>query len=199
MGVSRALALCHFERKREIFFVRGQAKEVRKADNGKPRTCLLVRSGSQPPPLRDTSFRGKEGDTRMPVSPCCHFVCSERAFVRGQAKEVRKADNGKPRTCLLVRSGIQPPPLRGTSFRGKEGDTRMPVSPCCHFVRSERAFVRGPSVDARSAPNGKSFWHRKRSPWGDSFFILSPVPFRSHRCTWCGNFLLPFHRTSAFP
>ena len=47
-------------------------------------------------PLRGPSFQRKEGTTRMPLSPCCHFErMREIFFVRGRAKAVRKADHGK--------------------------------------------------------------------------------------------------------
>ena len=51
--------------------------------------------GSQPPPLRGTSFHRKEGDTRMPPSPCCHFErMREIFFVCGQASAVRRGITG---------------------------------------------------------------------------------------------------------
>ena len=53
---------------------------------------------SEPPPLRGTSFQRKEGDTRMPLSPYCHFERKrEIFFVRGQAKDVRIAASWKHR------------------------------------------------------------------------------------------------------
>ena len=52
-----------------------------------------IYSGSQPPPLRGTSFQGKEGECRFPHR---HFERKrEIFFVRGQAKNVRGAGNGK--------------------------------------------------------------------------------------------------------
>ena len=139
-------------------------------------------SGSQPPPLRSTSFQGKEGEPRMPLSPYCHFrgkryenaaspLLSFRANARNlfrlrSRRSGRKAENGKHRaSCdwgsrrfiqaalrrktetgnekdpsaalgmtkrdryishsFSIRHGSQPTPLRGTSFRRKEGGGRM--------------------------------------------------------------------------
>ena len=61
---------------------------------------------------------------------------------------------------------FQPPPLRGTSFHGKEGecrfpmkktyDTRIPLSRIRHFERMrEIFFVRGKAKDVRIAASGK--------------------------------------------
>ena len=153
-------------------------------------------SGSQPPPLRSTSFQGKEGEPRMPLSPYCHFrgkryenaaspLLSFRANARNlfrlrSRRSGRKAENGKHRaSCdwgsrrfiqaalrrktetgnekdpsaalgmtkrgnvsshfFLFRSS-QPPPLRGTSFQGKEGEPRMPLSALSFRANARNLF-----------------------------------------------------------
>ena len=99
----------HFERKREIFFVRGKAKDVRGTTSGKHRT------------------------------PCAP---EERCFMQTDSRMKQKMANEKDpsaplgmtirETALLIFPFIprrfQPPPLRGTSFHGKEGECRFTSS-----------------------------------------------------------------------
>ena len=114
---------CHFERKREIFFVCGQAKDVRIAASGKHRAssesegrCFMqtalrrkTETGNEKDPSAalGSPFQGKglawslspsRGRGEMPLSPYCHFERKrEIFFVRGQAKDVRIAASGKHR------------------------------------------------------------------------------------------------------
>ena len=99
----------HFERKREIFFVRGKAKDVRGTTSGKHRT------------------------------PCAP---EERCFMQTDSRMKQKMANEKDPSAALgitIRANApparlfsplrcQPPPLRGTSFHGKEVVCRFSVS-----------------------------------------------------------------------
>ena len=123
------------------------------------------RLGSEPPPLRGTSFQGKEGVCRLPASS---FRAKARNPFRSRSGK-RGEDGGSRETSHSLRRGItvlhadsftkengngkrkrsldcarddntredvshsfstysvsQPPPLRGTSFQGKEGVCRLP-------------------------------------------------------------------------
>ena len=141
---------------------------ARDDDTERAAPFLSSHLGSQPPPLRGTSFRGKEGVCRLLASS---FRAKARNLFRLRSgKRGEDADHGKHRTLcgvesrcfmqtalrrktetanekdpstalgmtireravshsLSSRSGSEPPPLRGTSFRGKEGVCRLPPSP----------------------------------------------------------------------
>ena len=96
----------HFERKREIFFVRGQAKDVRIAVSGKHRAP----SESEGRCFMQTALR-KKTETGNEKDPSAALGMTKR---------------GNASTHFFLVCGSQPPPLRGTSFHRKEGDTRMP-------------------------------------------------------------------------
>ena len=97
----------HFERKREIFFVRGQTKEARMTDHGKHRTLCGVESRC----FMQTALRRKtETANEKDPSTALGMTIRERAVSHS----------------LSSRGGSEPPPLRGTSFRGKEGVCRLP-------------------------------------------------------------------------
>ena len=113
----------HFERKRDIFFVRGKAKYVRGTATGKhPAPCApKKRCFMQTAPHRKRNT-ANEKDPSVALG-------------------ITIRDNAPP-ARLSSRCGSQPPPLRGTSFQGKEGE--------CHFARirhferkREIFFVRG--------------------------------------------------------
>ena len=130
----------HFERKREIFFVRGKAKDVRGTTSGKHRT------------------------------PCAP---EERCFMQTDSRMKQKMANEKDPSAALgmtIRANApparlfsplrcQPPPLRGTSFHGKEGecrfpmkktyDTRIPLSPISSFRAKREIFLAQRSSDER--------------------------------------------------
>ena len=75
----------------------------------------------------------------------------------------------------------EPPPLRGTSFQRKEGDTRMPLSPYRHFERKrEIFFVCDRSRHGRTADNGK---HRTPCDVGTRCFMQTAL----RRKTETGN------------
>ena len=80
-------------------------------------------SGSQPPPLRGTSFQRKEGDTRMPFSPYRHFERKRDIFfVRDRSGKVRTADSGKHRTLCDVGSRC----FMQTALRRKRETKKIP-------------------------------------------------------------------------
>ena len=99
----------HFERKREIFFVRGKAKDVRGAGNGKPSAPCAPeeRCFMQTAPHRKRNT-ANEKDPSAPLGMTireCRFARIrhfERKrdifFVRGKAKDVRGTASGKHRT-----------------------------------------------------------------------------------------------------
>ena len=208
---------CHFERTREIFFVRGRAKAVRKADHGKhhmpnnwdsrcfmqtalrrktktgnekdPSAALGMTKrenasshffsfrGSQPPPLRGTSFQRKEGTTRMPLSPCCHFErMREIFFVRGETKEVRKADHGKHHMpnnwgsrCFMQTA------LRRKTKTGDEKDPSAALGMTKRENASSHFFsFRGRQPPPLRAPPSKGRREKQRS--GITLFIRCPSP-----------------------
>ena len=117
----------------------------RKAENGKHRTawdwgsrCFMQTA------LRRKTETGNEKDPSAAL---------------GMTKRERYISHS-----LSIRCGSQPPPLRGTSFQGKEGEPRMPLSPHRHFERMrEIFFVRGKTKDVRIAASGK---HRTPCDWG---------------------------------
>ena len=79
---------------------------------------------SEPPSLRGTSFQRKEGDTRMPLSPCCHLERKrEIFFVCDRSRHGRTADNGKHRTpCDVGSRCFMQTALRRKTERGNEKD-----------------------------------------------------------------------------
>ena len=130
----------HFERKREIFFVRDRSGKVRTADSGKHHTLCDVGSRcfmqtalrrkretgnekdpsaaphrvSQPPPLRGTSFRRKEGEEVKPIYPLpVEGGCPKgRGLAEGKKSEAS--------LCLFDR------------LLAEEGECPFPVSPFPH-------------------------------------------------------------------
>ena len=107
----------HFERKREIFFVRGKAKDVRGTTSGKHRTpcapeerCFMQ---------TDSRMKQKMANEKDPSAPL--------------GMTIRE-------TALLIFPFIprrfQPPPLRGTSFHEKEGECRL------HGLLMKKAMIR---------------------------------------------------------
>ena len=153
----------HFEQKREIFYVRGRSGKVRTTDKGKHRTPCNVGTRC----FMQTALRRKR-ETRNEKDPSAALGMTKR---------------GKATSHFFsFRYGSQPPPLRGTSFQRKEGDTRMPFSPYRHFERKrEIFFVHDRSGKVRTADNGK---HRIPSD-----FILGAVfPQKaSRRLAFCAS------------
>ena len=97
----------HFERKREIFFVRGQAKVVREAGNGKHR--MLHVTGDHGASCR-WIYEGKQ-QTANEKDPSAALGMTKR----GNAS----------RPFLFNPERSQPPALRATSFQRKEGECRL--------------------------------------------------------------------------
>ena len=97
----------HFERKREIFFVRGKAKDVRGAASGNPPAPCA-------PPKRcfmQTAPHRKR-NTANEKDPSAALGMTKRG--------------GTSHIVFQSHSGSQPPPLRGTSFQRKEGECLFP-------------------------------------------------------------------------
>ena len=133
---------------RNLFRLRS-GKEARMTDKGKHRTlCDVGTRCFMQTALRRKTERGNEKDPSAAL---------------GMTKRGKATSH-----FFSFRYGSQPPPLRGTSFQRKEGDTRMPFSPYRHFERKrEIFFVRDRSGKVRTADNGK---HRIPSD-----FILGAV------------------------
>ena len=115
----------HFERKREIFFVRGQAKDVRIAASWKHRAssesegrCFMQTA------LRKKTETGNEKDPSAALGMTKRRNASSRFFHSATEANLR--------------------PLRGTSFQRKEGECRLPYSkdfhPHRHFERMREIF-----------------------------------------------------------
>ena len=144
----------HFERKREIFFVCDRSGKVRTADNGKHRTPCDVGSRC----FMQTALR-RERETGNEKDPSAALGMT----IRGKATS----------HFFSFRYGSRPPPLRGTSFQRKEGDTRMPFSPYRHFERKrEIFFVCDRSRHGRTADNGK---HRTPCDVGSRCFMQTAL------------------------
>ena len=89
----------HTLRDHGVSFAKGKANGKRKKH---PRRCL----GSQPPPLRGTSFHRKEGESCPRIaSPYRHFERKrEIFFVCGHERNRRASENGKRRTPYTLGS-----------------------------------------------------------------------------------------------
>ena len=99
----------HFERKREIFFVRGKAKAVRGAASGTPPCSLRPEKTVF---HADRSTQEKEHGKRKRSLGCARDDDTRIPL---------------PRTTFIPLR-CQPPPLRGTSFQGKERECRFTSS-----------------------------------------------------------------------
>ena len=152
--------------------LRGTSFQRKEGDTRIPHPRIVISSENE------TSFSfaiGEEmggqritGDTAL--SATWEHGASCRQLYEGKRKGETKRGNEKDPSAALgmmkrgkatshffsFRYGSQPPPLRGTSFQRKEGDTRMPFSPYRHFERKrEIFFVRDRSGKVRTADNGK--------------------------------------------
>ena len=145
----RRAPVSSFRAEARNFFVRDRARHVRTTDKGKHRTLCDVGSRC----FMQTALRRKR-ETGNEKDPSAALGMTKR---------------GKATSHFFsFRYGSKPPPLRGTSFQRKEGDTRMPFSPYRHFKRKREIFsVRDRSGKVRTADNGK---HRIPSD-----FILGAV------------------------
>ena len=130
----------HFERMREIFFVRGKAKDVRIAASGKH--CAPCESEERCFMQTDSRMKQKMTNEKDPSAPL-GMTIRETAFL----------------IFPFIPRRFQPPPLRGTSFHGKEGecrfpmkktyDTRIPLSPISSFRAKREIFLAHRSSDER--------------------------------------------------
>ena len=155
------LPYCHFERMREIFFVCGQEEAGGKRKTGNTVLHAIGDHGASFEQLYEG--KRKTGNEKDPSA----------------ALGMTKRGNASAHFFLFC--GSQPPPLRSTSFRGKEGEPRMPLSPHRHFERMrEIFFVRGKTKDVRIAASGK---HRPPNDWGSRRFLRAAL----RRKTETGN------------
>ena len=125
----------HFERKREIFFVRGKAKDVRGTASEKhPAPCAPEeRYFMQTTPHRKRNTANEKDPS---------------AALGMTIREYRLSAQ------LSVLCESQPPPLWGTSFHRKEGECRF--ARIRHFERKrEIFFVRGKTKAVRGTASGK--------------------------------------------
>ena len=109
----------HFERKREIFFVGAHERNGRASENGKRRTPYASES-------RRFKQAGKANGQRKKHPRLCLGGRYEKMLLT--------------HSCLF-RCVSQPPPLRGTSFHRKEGESCPRIaSPYRHFERKREIF-----------------------------------------------------------
>ena len=138
---------CHFERKREIFFVRGQAKDVRIAASGKHRApsesegrCFMQTA------LRRKTETGNEKDPSAALGMTKRGNASFHSFSTCCGSQPRLAALSSPFQGKGL-AWILPP-----SFGRRE----YAAFPHCHFERKrEIFFVRGQAKDVRIAASGK--------------------------------------------
>ena len=125
-------AIPSFRAKARNLFRLRSGKEARMTDKGKHRTlCDVGTRCFMQTALRRKTERGNEKDPSAAL---------------GMTKRGKATSH-----FFSFRYGSQPPPLRGTSFHGKEGecrfpmkktyDTRIPLSPYRHFERSEKSSL----------------------------------------------------------
>ena len=138
----------HFERKREIFFVRGKAKDVRGTASGKHRTpcapeerCFMQ---------TDSRMKQKMANEKDPSAPL-GMTIRETAFLIFPFIP-RREPTSAPSGHLLPSEGGRMPPQR--LLMQKAFDTRIPLPR--HFERKrEIIFVRGKAKDVRGTASGK--------------------------------------------
>ena len=150
----------------------------------------------QPPPLRGTSFHGKEGEYYSPRIR--HFEQKrEIFFVRGKTKYVREAASGKRRTpgALEERCFMQTALRRKKEYgkrkrslgSARDDDTRdrFPHIPFNPSARANlRPFGPHPSVgrrekDASLAPHAEGLRYENTAPPHSSFRAKARNLFRS--------------------
>ncbi len=147
---------CHFERKREIFFVRGQAKDVRIAASGKHRApsesegrCFMqtalrrkTETGNEKDPSAALGMTKRGNASLHSFSTCCGSQPPPRC-----ARHLLPGKEARVDSPSFLWKG---PPHRLPTK--KAYDTRMPLSPYCHFERKrEIFFVCGQAKDVRIA------------------------------------------------
>ena len=138
----------HFERKREIFFVRGKANDVRGTASGKHRTpcapeerCFMQ---------TDSRMKQKMANEKDPSAPL-GMTIRETAFLIFPFIPRREPPSA-PSGHLRPSEGGRMPPQR--LLMQKAFDTRIPLPR--HFERKrEIFFVRGKAKDVRGTASGK--------------------------------------------
>ena len=153
---------CHFERKREIFFVRGQAKDVRIAASGKHRApsksegrCFMQTA------LRRKTETGNEKDPSAALGMTKRGNASFHSFSTCCGSQPRLAALGSPFQGKGLAWLLSPSRGRGenaASQTSHEEGLRYENAafPHCHFERKREIFsVRGQAKDARTTDNGK--------------------------------------------
>ena len=145
------------------------------------------------PPLRGPpSPMGKAYDTRMPLSPYCHFERKrEIFFVRGQAKDVRIAASGKHRApsesegrCFMQTA------LRKKTETGNEKDPSAALGMTKRGNASFHSFSTCCGSQPRLAALGSPF-QGKGLAWTTPSFLWKEVPRRGGG--WVGEALSPKH------
>ncbi len=139
---------CHFERKREIFFVCGQAKDVRIAASGKHRApsesegrCFMQTA------LRKKTKTGNEKDPSAALGMTKRGNASFHSFSTCCGSQPRLAALGSP---------LQGKGLAWSRHTPSYGRREYAAFPYCHFERKrEIFFVRGQAKDVRIAASGK--------------------------------------------
>ena len=142
--------ICHFERKREIFFVRGKTKAVRGTASRKhPAPCTPKKRCFMQTAPRRKKNTANEKDPSAPLG----MTIRETAFLIFPFIP-RREPTSAPSGHLLPWEGGRMPPHR--LLMKMAYDTRIPLPRIRHFERKrEIFFVRGKEKDVRGAASGK--------------------------------------------
>ena len=139
----------HFERKRDIFFVRGKAKDVRGTASGKHRTPCAPqkRCFMQTVPHR-------KRNTANEKDPSAALGMTIREYRSPHDFHPTAIPTSAPSGHLLPWEGGRMPPQR--LLMQKAFDMRIPLPRIRHFERKrEIFFVRGKAKDVRGTGNRK--------------------------------------------
>ena len=138
----------HFERKREIFFVRGKTKDVRGAASGKhPAPCAPEERCFM---QTDSRMKQKMANEKDPSTPL-GMTIRETAFLIFPFIP-RREPTSAPSGRLLPSEGGRMPPQR--LLMQKAFDTRIPLPPSFR-AKARNLFVRGKAKDVRGTASGK--------------------------------------------
>ena len=142
--------ICHFERKREIFFVRGKAKDVRGTASGKhPAPCAPEERCFMQTDSRMKQKMANEKDPSAALGMTIREYRSPHDF------HPAAMPTSAPSGHLLPWEGGRMPLHR--LLIQMAFDTRMPLPRIRHFERKrEIFFVRGKAKDVRGTASGKS-------------------------------------------
>ena len=153
---------CHFERKREIFFVRGQAKDVRIAASWKHRAS----SESEGRCFMQTALR-KKTETGNEKDPSAALGMTKRGkrfftFFHSATEANLRPFGAPPSRGRRENAASQTSHEEGLRYENA-------AFPHCHFERKrEIFFVCGEAKAVRGAVNGK---HRASCDWGGRCFM----------------------------